>query len=590
MLRENTRMSAAIRLSAMVVVASTGLALGMSARAVAGGPIVGVSGKCVDISGANTANGTRVQLWTCNDTGAQQWNIAGDGAIHALGECLDSGGGTANGTRVQLWDCNGTGAQQWVAPTLNKLVNPQSGRCLDATGGNTADGTPLQIFDCNGSSAQSWSPPPGGPTATLYRLSMDLPIPAGNPIELLRSAPFFLHQGNQFVDDARLESRRVFGQANVRSSTSSEIAYSADVQCGDATTLNQVGPAYWSSKNQTSTSGLILTPSLLFTAPQDGFYVCRLQAAGAAKQTALMAGTWLRVDNTNDLSAQQWHNPDCDSEGTLSTCTYLGGTGHSRRVSICDPNRVFDIPNSDHAYLLDDDCTPRTLWTAASNILSADVTATAELTTCYEGTGSCVSTEWGGHGVGSTISSHLEAVQFDAAGNVCNVTATASQVDVIDANTHHYNISYHLANVPVLTSCGSLAICTTTARCRQFLVRIAVSWSSGNPVKIDGERHDDGSEQQETAAFIVGSTDPVTTPVIRRLVAPNVLSYDEASARTAIAAAGLPVGSVTHTANCFDPDTVLIQNPSEFSVVPAGTPVNLRICNASHGDGGGPPL
>ena len=36
-------------------------------------PIVGLGGKCVDVAGASTANGTAVQLYTCNGTGAQQW-------------------------------------------------------------------------------------------------------------------------------------------------------------------------------------------------------------------------------------------------------------------------------------------------------------------------------------------------------------------------------------------------------------------------------------------------------------------------------------------------------------------------------------
>ena len=67
-----------------------------------------------------------------------------------------TGGGTANGTRVQLWDCNGTGAQQWRWRNQNRLLNPQSGRCLDVTGGSTADGTRLQIWDCNSAAAQAW--------------------------------------------------------------------------------------------------------------------------------------------------------------------------------------------------------------------------------------------------------------------------------------------------------------------------------------------------------------------------------------------------------------------------------------------------
>ena len=68
---------------------------------------------CVDVAGANSANGTRVQLWTCNGSGAQQWTVGTDGTIRALGKCMDVAGATANGTQIQLWDCNGTGAQQW---------------------------------------------------------------------------------------------------------------------------------------------------------------------------------------------------------------------------------------------------------------------------------------------------------------------------------------------------------------------------------------------------------------------------------------------------------------------------------------------
>jgi hypothetical protein len=77
-----------------------------------------------------------------------------------LGKCVDiSGGGTANGTKIQLWDCNGTGAQQWRYRAWQGLVNPQSGRCLDDPNGNTTNGTQLQIWDCNGTAAQVWHLP-----------------------------------------------------------------------------------------------------------------------------------------------------------------------------------------------------------------------------------------------------------------------------------------------------------------------------------------------------------------------------------------------------------------------------------------------
>jgi beta-glucanase (GH16 family) len=125
------------------------------------GAITGFGGKCVDVAGSSTANGTRVQLWTCNGSGAQRWTVgASDGTIRALGKCLDvAGGSTANGARVQLWDCNGTGAQRWTYNAARDLVNPQSGKCLDASGPSSADGTPLQIWSCHGGPNQKWNLP-----------------------------------------------------------------------------------------------------------------------------------------------------------------------------------------------------------------------------------------------------------------------------------------------------------------------------------------------------------------------------------------------------------------------------------------------
>jgi beta-glucanase (GH16 family) len=122
------------------------------------GRITGIGGKCVDISGANTANGTPVQLWDCNGTGAQQWTVGSDGTIRALGKCLDvTSAGTADGTKIQLWDCNGTGAQQWTVTAAHDIVNPASNKCLDATGNSSANGTRLQIWTCAGTANQKWT-------------------------------------------------------------------------------------------------------------------------------------------------------------------------------------------------------------------------------------------------------------------------------------------------------------------------------------------------------------------------------------------------------------------------------------------------
>ncbi|WP_220183014.1 ThuA domain-containing protein [Sphaerisporangium album] len=122
------------------------------------GPIRGLANKCLDVAGSGTADGTKVQLYTCNGTGAQQWTTGNGQTIRALGKCLDvSASGTANGTKVQLYTCNGTGAQNWAPQSDGTVRNPQSAKCLEIAGNNSADGTQAQIWDCvAGAANQKW--------------------------------------------------------------------------------------------------------------------------------------------------------------------------------------------------------------------------------------------------------------------------------------------------------------------------------------------------------------------------------------------------------------------------------------------------
>jgi hypothetical protein len=150
------------------------------------GTITGYGGKCVDVAAANSANGTQVQLYGCNGTNAQSWDVRSDGTARALGKCLDAAGGSsANGTRVQLWDCNGTAAQRWTAGadgTLRAL-----GKCLDATGPSSADGTPLQLWDCTaGAANQRWTLPSGSGN----------PGDPGNPAKMPAAPYLYLGWGN----------------------------------------------------------------------------------------------------------------------------------------------------------------------------------------------------------------------------------------------------------------------------------------------------------------------------------------------------------------------------------------------------------
>ncbi|MBB5873501.1 lysophospholipase L1-like esterase [Allocatelliglobosispora scoriae] len=117
------------------------------------------SKRCLDVSGAGTADGTQLHIWDCH-TGANQrwtWTAAGELRVYG-GKCLDvNANGTANGTKVQLWTCNNTNAQKFTFQTDGTIVGVGSGKCIDVNGSGTANGTLVQLWDCNGTAAQRWS-------------------------------------------------------------------------------------------------------------------------------------------------------------------------------------------------------------------------------------------------------------------------------------------------------------------------------------------------------------------------------------------------------------------------------------------------
>ncbi|MEV5447340.1 ricin-type beta-trefoil lectin domain protein, partial [Streptomyces sp. NPDC052644] len=80
--------------------------------------------------------------------------------VKALGKCLDvSGGGTADGTKIQLWTCNGSGAQNWSAQADGTLRNPQSGKCLDVSDNSATDGQAVHLWTCLAAANQKWTLP-----------------------------------------------------------------------------------------------------------------------------------------------------------------------------------------------------------------------------------------------------------------------------------------------------------------------------------------------------------------------------------------------------------------------------------------------
>jgi hypothetical protein len=128
---------------------------------VTSGPVKsGITGDCLDDWHSGTANLNKIDIYTCNGTGAQDWTPESNSSIQnvANGKCVDVlHSGTANGTTVDLYQCNGTGAQDWTA-TSGELVNPESGKCLtDPSSGPI--GTQLALEACTGTADQKWTLP-----------------------------------------------------------------------------------------------------------------------------------------------------------------------------------------------------------------------------------------------------------------------------------------------------------------------------------------------------------------------------------------------------------------------------------------------
>ncbi|KUO16207.1 RICIN domain-containing protein [Streptomyces dysideae] len=124
------------------------------------------SSKCMDVTGASTADGAEVIQWTCNGHANQRWRLQGTGdgyyrlvAQHSA-KCLDvTSASTANGAGIIQYACNGGANQQWrVSGTGGyvQFVARHSGKCLDVTDASMADGARIQQWDCNSGHHQQW--------------------------------------------------------------------------------------------------------------------------------------------------------------------------------------------------------------------------------------------------------------------------------------------------------------------------------------------------------------------------------------------------------------------------------------------------
>lgn len=148
------------------------------------GAITGIGGKCVDVASGNSADQTKLQLYTCNNQNPQKWRIVWkDSGVNAgyngatksrfyimnsslgvvNGKCIDvQYSGTTSGTIVWLYGCS-TGdfnpAQLWTFGLNGTIMNQSSGLCLSTTNNGSEDGNQLIVATCNGSAGQKWTTP-----------------------------------------------------------------------------------------------------------------------------------------------------------------------------------------------------------------------------------------------------------------------------------------------------------------------------------------------------------------------------------------------------------------------------------------------
>ena len=110
------------------------------------------SGRCADVPGFSTTNGTALDLWDCNGGGNQSWNPTADKELTVYGtKCLTIGADSA----AIITDCSGAANQKWdVNADLSVSSVGSPGLCLDATGNE--NGSAVQVRTCNGQANQQW--------------------------------------------------------------------------------------------------------------------------------------------------------------------------------------------------------------------------------------------------------------------------------------------------------------------------------------------------------------------------------------------------------------------------------------------------
>ena len=121
------------------------------------------SSKALDVCNQSKDNTANIQIYSNLADGTETFHITyiGNGAYKIInsnsGRCLDvDGAGMTAGTNVQQYDYVGADQQQWIIQEDNgwfNIISKKNGLYLDVEDGNSSNGANVRVWNGNGSDA-----------------------------------------------------------------------------------------------------------------------------------------------------------------------------------------------------------------------------------------------------------------------------------------------------------------------------------------------------------------------------------------------------------------------------------------------------
>ncbi|MGC9541351.1 family 43 glycosylhydrolase [Streptomyces sp. UG1] len=126
------------------------------------------SGKCLDVSGGNTADGTNILQWSCNGGANQKWRVEdlGDDTNRlvsvATGKVMDTAEcSAADGAGIRQWSWLNNKCQRYrlvftASGDHVRIVNESTGKVADVADCSTANGADVRQWTWLNNNCQQW--------------------------------------------------------------------------------------------------------------------------------------------------------------------------------------------------------------------------------------------------------------------------------------------------------------------------------------------------------------------------------------------------------------------------------------------------